>query len=149
MGKFFGRFGIFLCFAIFFDENICENENNVVTLHRKSKEAKPLLPKYGVVVQLVRIPACHAGGRGFESRPYRKRREENEKCLIFGFRFSFFLFMPVRLRAVPEGSGFLGSTPQRRTIYDFIYTIFSKFLANLEDSDEICYEVERTQFNSD
>ena len=31
----------------------------------------------GAVVQLVRIPACHAGGRGFESRPLRQLSREN------------------------------------------------------------------------
>ena len=35
---------------------------------------------YGSVVQLVRIPACHAGGRGFESRPDRLRKRLLQKC---------------------------------------------------------------------
>ena len=30
----------------------------------------------GAVVQLVRITACHAVGRGFESRPHRKRKQK-------------------------------------------------------------------------
>ncbi len=30
-----------------------------------------LLKQKGLVVQLVRMPACHAGGREFESRPDR------------------------------------------------------------------------------
>ena len=31
-----------------------------------------MFPPYGLVVQLVRTPACHAGGRGFESLPGRQ-----------------------------------------------------------------------------
>ena len=41
---------------------------------------------YGGVVQLVRMPACHAGGREFESRRHRKRPNH---CKILQW-FSFF-----------------------------------------------------------
>ena len=36
--------------------------------------SSPVVPtKYGPVVQLVRTPACHAGGRGFEPHPGRQQ----------------------------------------------------------------------------
>ena len=38
----------------------------------------------GVVVQLVRIPACHAGGRGFESRPLRQSKRASGR--VFSWR---------------------------------------------------------------
>ena len=61
--------------------------------------------KKGLVVQLVRIHACHAWGRGFESRPDRNRvldkdEKEENKGVNHGFTplFSFDL-----LGVLPNG----------------------------------------------
>ena len=48
-----------------------------LSLHRNSAESRAINREdlqNGAVVQLVRIHACHAWGRGFESRPHRRTR---------------------------------------------------------------------------
>ncbi|CAD0224399.1 protein of unknown function [Chryseobacterium sp. JV274] len=44
------------------------------------------LKKIDPVVQLVRMPPCHGGGRGFESRPDRKKSSRNRR-LFFVYYF--------------------------------------------------------------
>ena len=43
----------------------------------------PLLSLVGPVVQLVRMPPCHGGGRGFESRPVRINTKYPTKSGVF------------------------------------------------------------------
>ncbi len=46
-------------------------------------QGQPNKSQNGAVVQLVRIPACHAVGREFESRPHRKKTSEKVSfCFI-------------------------------------------------------------------
>lgn len=42
----------------------------------------------GLVVQLVRIHACHAWGRGFEPRPDRKALDNLSKAFLFNNRIN-------------------------------------------------------------
>jgi hypothetical protein len=55
---------------------LAERSNALVlktSVPRGTVGSNPTSSAIGLVVQPVRIPACHAGGREFESRPDRKK----------------------------------------------------------------------------
>ena len=55
-------------------KTVVKSKNVTIFATQKKKEAFLILLT-GAVVQLVRIHACHAWGRGFESRPHRLRKK--------------------------------------------------------------------------
>ena len=57
----------------------------------------------GAVVQLVRIHACHAWGRGFESRPHRKKEDCQQGSPLFLLSSTLYLF---KIKPQPTKSTF-------------------------------------------
>ena len=92
-------------FLHFSSEKFCQfkKKQYLCTRFRKGSTNNP-----GAVVQLVRISACHAGGRGCESRPHRKSLE---------LRLEAFCVCGRRTRTLPQGppkiSDFGGKEEQR------------------------------------
>ena len=75
-------------------------------------------PIPGAVVQLVRMPACHAGGREFESRPHRRRERRMSNLSLRTWLLILFLcFIPAptcmdaRLVRPPPSVPFLSLIP--------------------------------------
>ena len=93
-------------FLHFSSEKFCQfkKKQYLCTRFRKGRTNNP-----GAVVQLVRISACHAGGRGFESRPHRKSLELRLEAFV--------CVCGRRTRTLPQGppkiSDFWGKEEQR------------------------------------
>gem|GEM_PF-201769 len=66
----------------------------------------------GSVVQLVRMPPCHGGGRGFESRPVRKISSDKSELISF---MAYFVYI---IESLQDGSFYKGysENPYERLI---------------------------------
>ena len=82
--------------------------------------------KNGAVVQLVRIHACHAWGRGFESRPHRERKSSDsvESQSFFIIKLNIFFRSGYLIFCSFCGNGLQNSLLTTLSLINFILVKF-------------------------
>ena len=103
-------------------------QKKAVLLHPLLKSRTP-----GAVVQLVRIPACHAVGREFESRPHRKKSTAMWTFLCDGLESREFLSLYVRTiiaRAIFESRPHRKERIRKGSFFVLRDSTFSRSLAS-------------------
>ena len=101
----------------------------IVPLHPQMRKA-PSATTHGVLVQLVRMPACHAGGHEFESRTHR-----------FHIATNGALVQLVRMPACHAGGHEFESRTHRKKHPQkgcfFVYILFTSLVNNWIGSDQL------------
>ena len=85
-------------------------------------QSPPFL-SFGLVVQLVRMPACHAGGRGFEPHPDRHYSLSKLSC---------FASVAQSVEQGTENPRVIGSIPIGGTLYAAVAHLVERHLAKVE-----------------
>ena len=84
--------------------------------------------KPGAVVQLVRISACHAGGRGFKSRPHRLKEFQTE---LFFYLYTYNSTISCRYRQVLRSKNTNSITYHIIPTFSSIFALWNKNLTLL------------------
>ena len=111
-------------------KTVVKSKNVTIFATQKKKEAFLIL-LIGAVVQLVRIHACHAWGRGFESRPHRLRKKTeirksktiSSKSVTLGIFFCYTMTdeYPVGSRKLDKSSNQIVTKKKNGNFgYDFV-----------------------------
>ena len=92
----------------------------------------------GAVVQLVRIPACHAVGREFESRPHRKKSTAMWTFLCDGLKLREFLSLYVRTIIAQVQFSSLVRTAKPAKLRALLLLHIEKIVCKLRNQPKIC-----------
>ena len=105
---------------------LLQNKKKYLSLQTQKGTGEFTYDKNGAVVQLVRIHACHAWGRGFESRPHRERKSSDsvESQSFFIIKLNIFFRSGYLIFCSFCGNGLQNSLLTTLSLINFILVKF-------------------------